>query len=252
MELDELHIHQFGAGFVGERHAVAGALPGIGSDGPGFADTAGGDDDGLRFENDEAAVFAPVSESASDAAAVGEEARDGALHVNVEAKLHAAILESANHFETGAVADVAETLVGVAAESTLENGAARSAVEERAPLLEFADAVRRFLGMELGHAPVVQIFAAEHGVSEMRLPAVGGVHVGHGGGDPAFGHDRMRFSKERFANDANARALRESFDGGAQSCAAGADDQNVVFACLVASGHSILRSWMAPLATRRT
>ena len=163
-----------------------------------------------------------------------------------------AVLERANHFQTGAVADVAETFVGVAAEGALENRAVIRAVEKRAPLLEFADTVGSFLRVKLRHAPVVEEFAAAHGVPEMWLPTVGGVNVGHGCGDAAFGHDGVGLSKKRFANDADARALRESFNRGAQSCAAGANDKNVVLAGLVASGHRILRSWIAPLATRRT
>ena len=57
--------------------------------------------------------------------------------------LHAAILQRANHLEAGAVADVAEALERVAAESALQNVAVFGAIEKRAPLLEFAHAVRR-------------------------------------------------------------------------------------------------------------
>src|SRR6266436_1381172 len=108
MELDKLHVHKLGAGLVSEGHAVTGVLPGVGSDAPGFADAAGGDDDGLGFENDEAAGLAPVGEGAGDAAAVGQEARNGALHVDVDALLDAAVLKGTNHFKARAVANVAE------------------------------------------------------------------------------------------------------------------------------------------------
>ena len=126
------------------------------------------------------------------------------------------------------------------------------AVEERAPLFEFADAVGRFLGVKLGHAPVVEEFSAAHGVAKMSFPIVGGVDVGHGGGDAAFGHDGVGFSEERFANHADGSALREGFERRTQSRAAGADDKNVVLAGLVVCGHRSLRSRMAPQATRRT
>ena len=76
MELHEFHVEQFGAGFVGERHAVAGALPRIRSDLPGFSDAAGGDHDGLGLERDEAAALAPVAERAGDAVAVLQQPRD--------------------------------------------------------------------------------------------------------------------------------------------------------------------------------
>ena len=139
----------------------------------------------------------------------------------------------------------------MAAESALQNCAAFGAIKKRAPLFEFADALGSFLGVELGHAPVVQQFSAAHGVAEMCFPVVGGVDVGHGRGDAAFGHDGVGFAEQRFADHADARALREGFDGGAQARAAGADDQNVVLVGFVVSGHRILRSRMAPLATRR-
>jgi len=62
-ELDEFHVHELGAGFVGESHAVARVFPGVGSDAPGLADATGGDDDGLGFENDEAASLAPIGKA---------------------------------------------------------------------------------------------------------------------------------------------------------------------------------------------
>src|SRR5262249_25623075 len=42
MELYELHVDQLGAGIVGQRLAVTGILPRVGSDLPPFADSAGG------------------------------------------------------------------------------------------------------------------------------------------------------------------------------------------------------------------
>src|SRR6266568_4707599 len=110
MELDELHVHKLGAGFVSEGHAVAGVLPGVGSDAPGFADAAGGDDNGLRFENNEAAGFTPISKGAGHAATVAQKASDGALHVHVDALVDAAVLKRTDHFKAGAVADVAEAI----------------------------------------------------------------------------------------------------------------------------------------------
>ena len=82
------------------------------------------------------------------------------------------------------------------------------------------------------------------------------VHVAHGGGDAAFGHHRVRFAEKRFADDADARALSESFDGRAQSRAAGADDQHIVFVGFVfidlASSEDSECPRNAPDETRRT
>src|SRR5438128_1406934 len=130
MELDKLHVHKLGASFVSEGHAVTGVLPGVGSDAPGFADAAGGDDNGLRFENNEAAGFTPVSKGAGHAATVGQKASDGALHVHVDALVDAAVLKGTNHFKAGAVADVAEAFESVPTKSTLQNRPILGAVEE--------------------------------------------------------------------------------------------------------------------------
>ena len=86
----------------------------------------------------------------------------------------------------------------------------------------------------------------------MRFPIVGGVHVSHGCGDAALRHDGVGLAKKRFANHADRGALRQSFEGRAQSRATGADDQNVVLAGFVVRGHKSLRSWIAPQATMRT
>ena len=119
MELDEFHVHELGAGFIRERHAVARVFPGIRSDAPGFTDAARGDDDGPGFEDDEAAGLAPIGKGTRHATTIGEKAGNGALHVDIDALLNAAILERANHFEAGAVADVTEAFESVAAESAL-------------------------------------------------------------------------------------------------------------------------------------
>src|SRR3989442_69398 len=86
----------------------------------------------------------------------------------------------------------------------------------------------------------------------MSFPVVGRVYVGHRGGDAAFGHDGVCLSKERFADHADRSALREGFEGRAQSRAAGPDDENVVLAGLVVCGHKSLRSRMAPQETMRS
>src|SRR5258708_38112637 len=119
--------------------------------------------------------------------------------------------------------------------------------------------------MELSHAPVVQKFSAPHGVPKMRLPIVGSIHVGHRRGSAAPRHDSVSLSKKRLADHADRSALREGFDGRAQSRPTGANDENVVFAgfvteanvvlhlkCLVVyDGHRSLRSRTVPQATIR-
>jgi hypothetical protein len=252
MELHEFHVQQLGACVVGESHAITGALPRVRRDLPRFPDAAGGDDHGFGFEGDEPARFAPVAERAADAIAVLQQPRDRAFHENVETHLHAAILQRADHLQAGAIADVAQPLECVAAEGALEDVAARRAIEERAPLLELAHAVGRFLGVQLRHAPVVEVFSSAHGVAEMRSPVVVLVHVGHRRGQAAFSHHRVRFAQQRFADDAHLGALRQRLERGPKTSAARANNQNVVFVGFVLGGigHSSRMSLITPAATR--
>ena len=103
----------------------------------------------------------------------------------------------------------------VPAEVALENPAVLGAVEECAPLLELPHAIGRFLGVQFGHAVVVEVLAAAHGVAEVDHPVVFGVHVAHRGGHAAFGHDGVGLSQQRLGNDADAQSSLLGFDGGA-------------------------------------
>ncbi len=106
--------------------------------------------------------------------------------------------------------------------------------------------------MELRHAPVVEQFAAAHGVAKVGTPVVGGVHIGHGRGDPAFRHNSMGFAEERFADHPYIGAFCQRSERGSQPRAAGADDQYIVVVGLEFSRHMSLRSVIVPLATKRT
>ena len=118
------------------------------------------------------------------------------------------ILQRADHLEAGAVADVREARIAVAAEVALQDAAVRRAVEHRAPRLELAHAVRRFLGVQLGHAPVVEVLAAAHRVGEVHLPVVAVVDVAERRGDAAFGHHGVRLAEQRLADHADRHAAR--------------------------------------------
>ena len=60
----------------------------------------------------------------------------------------------------------------MSAECPLQNFAVFGAVEQRAPLFKLSYPVAGFLGVELGHAPVVKEFSAAHGVAEMDAPVI--------------------------------------------------------------------------------
>ena len=145
----------------------------------GASDAAGRQHDGLGREHVEAPALAVVGQHAGSAAVVEHQIDDRVLHVDGDAEVHRVILQRANQLEAGAVADVRQARIAMTAEVALVDAAVRRAIEHRAPGLELAHAIGRFLGVELGHAPVVHVLAAAHRVGEVHLPAVAIVDVGH-------------------------------------------------------------------------
>ena len=127
------------------------------------------------------------------------------------------LLHRADQLEPGAVADVGEARVLVAAEVALADLAVRGAVEEGAVGLQLPDPVRRLLGVQLGHPPRVEELAAAHGVAEVHLPAVVAVDVAHARGDAALGHDRVRLAEQGLADDGRAHPGLAGGDRGAQA-----------------------------------
>jgi hypothetical protein len=74
------------------------------------------------------------------------------------------------------------------------------AIEDRAPCFEFANAIGRFLRVQLGHSPIIHVLTAAHGVGEMHFPIVAVIDIGERGRDAALGHHRVRFAEQAFAN----------------------------------------------------
>ena len=160
---------------------------------------------------------------------------DGELHVDVEAAVDAVVLQRADHLEAGAIADVRQARILVAAEIALEDAAVGRAIEQRAPGLELAHAIGRFLRVQLGHPPVVHVLAAAHRVGEVHLPAVAVVDVGERRRDAAFRHHGVRLAEERLADQPDFDAGRRRFDRRAEPGAARADDEHIVLVRLVTS-----------------
>jgi len=207
---------------------VARVLPGIAGDLPGFADAAGGQHDGAGAEEHEAAGFAEVSQRAGDPPADDEQPHDRAFHVHVDPRVHALVLQHADHFEASAVAHVCQAAVGMPAEGPLVDAPVGRAIEQRSPRLELVDAVWGFLRVDLRHAPVVVHLAAAHRIAEMHAPVVFAHYVTQRRGRPAFGHDGVRLAEQRFADEGDLGLLGARFNGGPQSGAARADHDNVV------------------------
>ena len=255
VELHELHVHQRRRP---ARSASAWPSPVYSHEFDvtlnDFPIAAGGQDDRRRLDGDEPAGLAPVAEAPrrSDRLAVQQQLGDGALHEHVDADLDAALLQGADHLQTGAVADVGQARVAVPAEVALADQPVLGAVEDRAPLLELDHPLGRLLGVELGHPPVVEDLAAAHGVAEVDLPVVLGRPVAHGGGDAALGHHGVRLAEQRLADDRGLRAGLVGGDRRTQPRAAGADDDDVVGVPLhpalgvvghLVAGHRVAGRW---------
>jgi hypothetical protein len=141
----------------------------------------------------------------------------------------------------------------VPAKVPLEDAAVLGAVEDGAPVLELTDAIRSFLRVELGHAPVIELLPAEHRVAEVDLPGVLGIHVRERCRHAPLGHHRVCLAEERLADHAGARAGGGRLDRGAEPRAAGADHQHIEVVRLEPGGvHRSLTSWMTPIARSRT
>jgi len=102
--------------------------------------------------------------------------------------MDAVILQRPDHFQPGSIAHVRQARIAVSAEVALQNAPVFGAVEQRAPGFQLAHARRGFLGMQLGHARVVQILAAAHSVGEVHAPTIAIVDISHGSRHAAFGH----------------------------------------------------------------
>ncbi len=145
------------------------------------------------------------------------------------------VLQHADHLEAGAVADVREARIAMTAEVALENFAVLGAVERGTPRLELADSFGRFLGVQLGHPPVVHVLTAAHRIGKMNFPIIAIVDVAHRRRDSALGHYGVRLAEQRFANHGDLRAARGSFDRSAEAGAARADHQHIMLSFFVLS-----------------
>ena len=95
------------------------------------------------------------------------------------------VLQRADHLQARAIADMRQARITMSAEISLKNPAVFCAVKHGAPGFQLVHAIGRFLGVQLGHSPVVDVLPAAHRVGEMDSPIVAVVDVPHGGGDSA-------------------------------------------------------------------
>ena len=102
-----------------------------------------------------------------------------------------------------------------------------SAREDRSPVLELVDVVRRLLAEDLDRVLVSEVVGALHGVERMLLGIVLG-GVPERGVDPAFGRARVAADGVDLRDHRDVRARIEGLDRRAHPRAAGPDDEHVV------------------------
>jgi hypothetical protein len=90
--------------------------------------------------------------------------------------------------------------------------------------------------MEFGHAPVIEILTAAHGIGEVYTPVIAVIHIGEGGGNSTFSHNSVSLAEERLTHYSYLYTGCGGFDGGAQAGATGTDDEHIVWISLVL-GH---------------
>jgi hypothetical protein len=86
--------------------------------------------------------------------------------------------------------------------------------------------------VQLGHVPVVQVLAAEHGVLEVDAPVVVGLDVAERRRDPSLGHHRVCLAEQRLADQRRAGPTLGRGDRRPQAGAARADHEHVVVVLL--------------------
>src|SRR5262245_61754386 len=118
-------------------------------------------------------------------------------------------------------------------EISLENASVFCAIEHCAPRFELAYTIWRFLRVQFSHAPLIHILTAAHGIGEMHPPIVAFIDVSQRCCDSALRHHCVRFAQKRFADQSNANFRSRSFNRSPQSCAAGADYENLVIKSFV-------------------
>src|ERR1700730_2903222 len=221
--------------------SVAGIFPTVARDFVGAANAASREHDRFGAKNSEATTLAFVTTRADNAVAIFEHRKNGVLHVNLDALMNAVVLQRADHLQAGAIADVREPRIFMTAKISLQDAPVFRAIENGAPRFKLAHAIGRFLGVQLGHAPLIDILAAAHGVGEMYFPVVALIDIGEGGGNAAFGHNGVCFSEKRFANQADGHSIGGCLERRAESRATSADYDNVVLESFVISHASVER-----------
>src|SRR5205814_7388071 len=89
MKLNELHVDQICTCVISERVTVASVLPTVAGNFVRPPNSAGGQHHSFGAENPEASAFAFVTKCSDHAVAIFQERKNGVLHIDIDALVHA-------------------------------------------------------------------------------------------------------------------------------------------------------------------
>src|SRR5439155_5172067 len=124
MKLDKLHVDQFCARFVGQDNTVAGGFPTVARYFIGATNSSCCEHDRFRAKNFKATAFAIVTKCADRSVTILQDRQDRVLHMDVDTLMNPVILQRTNHFQTGAISNVRESRISMAAKISLQNPSA--------------------------------------------------------------------------------------------------------------------------------
>ena len=226
--------------------AVASILPAVRRDLEGASNAARRQDDRAGAEDPKSAAFSIVTERPRHTIAVLQERDHRTLHVHIDPAMNAVVLQCADHLQTGAIANVRQPGIPMAAEVPLQNSSIRCAIEQRAPRLELANPIGRLFRVQLRHSPVVDVLAAAHGVGEVHAPIVSIVDVAERRGGSPLRHNGVRLSQQRLAHEPDARAVRRCLDRRPQARPARADHEHIMIYGFVVTHQILSHSLLTP------
>ncbi len=142
----------------------------------------------------DSASLTVISEAASDSTLVHEKVGYCKFHENIHPHVNALLLEGSNYFEPCRITDMRQSRVSVSTKVPLIGHTFFGSIEYRSPSFQFSYSVWSLLSVYLCHPPVIQVFTALHGVSEMSFPGVSGVLVTESRRSSSLSHDGMRLS----------------------------------------------------------
>src|SRR6266487_3787731 len=157
MKLHELHVDQIRTCLISKRVTVASVLPTVAGNLVRPSNSASGQHHRFGAKNLEASTFAFVTKCSDHAVAIFEERKNGVLHIDVDALVHAVILQSPNHLQTRAIAHVGQSWIFMPAEMSLQNASVFGAIKYGAPCVKLSNAIRRFFRVHLRHSPLIYV-----------------------------------------------------------------------------------------------